>query len=142
MKGEYRVLTLEWLDKAESDLGYARASFQEFERFYSQMCILCHDSAEKYLKAYLVSQGMRPERTHDLPALLTECVRHAEYKGRLLAMEPHCRILNRYYTPIKYPSHYPEMTREQAKLAIESAEAVRTEILSVIGVDPLQGYGQ
>lgn len=60
MKEEYRSITLEWLNKAENDLDYARASFREFESFFSQMCILCHDAAEKYLKACLATQGLRP----------------------------------------------------------------------------------
>lgn len=56
----------EWLNKAESDLRYAQCSFREFDDFYSQMCILCHDSAEKYLKAYLYANNVKPPKIHDL----------------------------------------------------------------------------
>jgi HEPN domain-containing protein len=134
MKEEYRAITLEWLNKVESDFDYARASFREFDRFYSQMCILCHDAAEKYLKSYLTSLGISPERTHDLVMLLKEYARHAENSGDLLTIERPCRILNRYYIPLKYPFHYPNVTREQANEAIEAAEAVRTVVVNVLGI--------
>jgi len=98
------------------------------------MCILCHDAAEKYLKACLASQGLRPERTHDLVNLLNECVQLAESTKGLHTIEHQCRILNRYYIPLKYPSHYPTMTKEQAKEAIESAETIRVEIINVLGI--------
>jgi HEPN domain-containing protein len=136
MKEEYRAITLEWLGRAQSDLDYACASFQQFEQFYSQMCILCHDSAEKYLKAYLASQGIRPERTHDLVMLLNECAQFAKNKHELLAIERQCRILNRYYIPLKYPSHYPTITKDQAKEAIEAAETVRVEIIKALQIAP------
>lgn len=136
MKVEFRSITLEWFHKAESDLDYARASFREFDRFYSQICILCHDAVEKYLKAGLASQGLRPERTHDLVTLLNECIQLAENTKGLLAIEQQCRMLNRYYIPLKYPSHYPTMTKEQAKEAIEAAETIRGEINNALGIAP------
>jgi HEPN domain-containing protein len=136
MKNEYRTITLEWLNKAESDLDYARASFREFERFYSQMCVLCHDATEKYLKACLASRGLRPEKTHDLVVLLNECVQYAANKDVLLEIEQQCRILNRYYIPLKYPSHYPTITKAQAREAIEAAETVRAKILNALGITP------
>ncbi|MBF0564508.1 MAG: HEPN domain-containing protein [Nitrospirae bacterium] len=74
MKDEYRAITLEWLSKAESDYNFAKSSFEEFDDFYSQMCLLCHDATEKYLKAFILSTGNRPERIHDLVALLNECI--------------------------------------------------------------------
>ena len=82
MKEEFRSITLEWFNKAESDLDYARASFREFDRFYSQICILCHDAVEKYLKAGLASRGLRPKRTHDLVTLLTAATAPCGRTGR------------------------------------------------------------
>ncbi len=48
------LLVKDWLAKADSDFRYAKASFESFDDFYSQICILCHDAAEKYLKAFLI----------------------------------------------------------------------------------------
>ena len=119
MKDEHKSITLEQLNKADNDLNFARASFAEFDDFFSQMCILCHDAVEKYFKAYMVFQGLKPERIYDLVVLLNECMRLSMSPEAFKAQEEGCRILNRYYTPLKSPSHYPIATKEQAREAIE-----------------------
>lgn len=132
MKGSFRKIALEWMEKAESDLNYARASFEEFDKFYSQMCILSHDAAEKYLKGYIAFCGIKPEKIHDVAALLNDCIKLSANKEGFIVLEEKCRILNQYYIPLKYPSHYPMITREQAKQAIESAAAIEKFIKSFI----------
>ncbi|HAW50443.1 TPA: hypothetical protein DCX16_05810 [bacterium] len=134
MKDEYREIAIEWLNKANSDLNFAKASFEEFDDFYSQMCILSHDAVEKYLKAYIVSCGVKPERIHDLVALLNECARLSTNPTDFKNQEEGCRKLNRYYTPLKYPSHYPIVTKEQAKEAIDTAVHISKFIKEQIGV--------
>lgn len=130
MKSEYKSIAREWLAKAESDLAYARASFSEFDDFFSQMCILCHDAAEKFLKAVIVSKGGKPESIHDLVTLLGSCTTGDTETATLPDLEEPCRLLNRYYIPLKYPSHYPAMSRMQAQQAIEAAEIIRMVVLS------------
>lgn len=132
MKKEYRTITREWLAKAESDLAYAQASYREFDDFHSQMCILCHDAAEKFLKALLASSGTRPERTHDLVTLHNECLSVFGTLGALNELDAPCRLLNRYYVPLKYPSHYPAITKVQASQAIEAAEHIRTVVNAIL----------
>ncbi|WP_306536336.1 HEPN domain-containing protein [Geobacter sp.] len=132
MKNEYRTITREWLAKAESDLAYAQASYREFDDFHSQMCILCHDAAEKFLKALLASSGTRPERTHDLVTLHNECLSALEPHGALNELDVPCRLLNRYYVPLKYPSHYPAITKVQASQAIEAAERIRAVVNAIL----------
>lgn len=125
MNEAYRKITQEWLNKAQSDYLFAEASLREFSGFYSQICILCHDVVEKYLKAFLISQGKRPDRIHDLLAILNES---CQVDSTLDVISTQCSILNDYYIPLKYPSHYPEMTLEQAKEAFIAAGVVRGEI--------------
>jgi len=134
MKNDYKQITLEWLEKADSDLNFAKASLKKFDDFYSQICILCHDAVEKYLKAYIISKGAKPKRIHDLVTLLKECIKLSKYPERLKTCEEDCRILNFYYTPLKYPSHYPKVTKEQAKEAVERAIQVGEVIKKEIGV--------
>ena len=124
MKSEFRELAMEWIGKAESDLDFANASFKEFNDYYSQICVLCHDAAEKYLKGYITANGMKPERIHDLVALLNMCIQLSADKKELKSLESHCRTLNNYYTPLKYPSHFPGSTREQAEKALGSAKQI------------------
>jgi len=135
MKEQYREIANEWLNKADSDLDYAEASFDEFDDFYSQMCILCHDAAEKYLKGYITSFGMKPERIHDLVTLLIKCKEILEDESEFDKIEESTRLLNRYYIPLKYPSHYPVMSREQAEEGIKAAKEIRDVIKKLINTE-------
>lgn len=98
-------------------MAFARASFEDFDDFYRQICILCHDAAEKYLKAFITLHGVKPECIHDLLRLLNQC---CEFSKELESLREVCITLNPYYTPLKYPSHYPMPSRDQAKEAIEA----------------------
>ena len=129
MKDEFRAITLEWIKKAQNDYGFATASFREFDDFYSQMCILCHDAAEKFLKGFIASYGSKPERTHDLLNLLNTCLKLSQNTKCLVGLGPYCRTLNRYYTPLKYPSHFPAMTKDQAQEAIDAIGMIKKAIL-------------
>lgn len=124
MKNKPSRIVLEWLKRADSDFGFAKAAFKEFDEFYSQMCILCHDAVEKYLKAYIVSQGKRYKRIHDLVTLLKDCANISKSPEAFTQFESSCRILNNYYSPLKYPSYFSFATRDQAKEAIEITETL------------------
>jgi len=132
MGKNYSNIVREWQKKAESDFQYAKSSFETFDDFYSQICILCHDSAEKYLKAYIVYQGIQPEKIHDLVTLYKQCAENSRNDFELGGLEENCRILNRYYVPLKYPSHYPAVDREKAKEALKSAEEICKVVKSQI----------
>ncbi len=136
MKNKPSKIVLDWINKANSDLEYAKASFNEFDDFYSQMCILCHDSAEKIFKAYIVSKKKRYKRIHDLVTLLKDCIQISDQKEDFHNYEEDCRILNNYYTPLKYPSHFPIASKKQAKEAINAAENIAKFIQTQI-FDPI-----
>ena len=125
MDKNYSDIVMEWLKKAESDFQYAKLSFEAFDSFYAQICVLCHDSAEKYLKAYILYHGMQPEKIHDLVTLYKQCAEIGKEDSELGGLEEKSRVLNRYYVPLKYPSHYPAVDREKTKEAMEAAEEIR-----------------
>lgn len=125
MNSAYRSITLEWLHKAESDFLFAEASLRELSGFYSQICVLCHDSAEKYLKSFIIYNGSRPDRTHDLFVLVNEC---STFNNDMVRLNEACSVLNDFYTPLKYPSHYPEISREQAEEALSAARSIKDAV--------------
>ena len=87
------TLLEEWVDKAEGD--YKSAVILNRTRKgtpYDSVCYHCQQSAEKYLKAYLILQGAIPRRTHDLEVLLFECANYDATVSRLL---PYVRLLER-----------------------------------------------
>lgn len=124
----FNSIVNEWLEKAESDFLYVKSSFETFDNFYSQMCILCHDSAEKYLKAYLIYNDFVPEKIHDLVTLYKQCNKVSKSSLESANIENECRLLNRYYVPLKYPSHYPAVGKQKAKEAIEAIDIIRGAI--------------
>jgi HEPN domain-containing protein len=64
---------VEWLAKADEDFGVAE-HLARTTTFYASVVYNCQQSAEKVLKAYLVSRRVRPRRTHDLGELVDTCI--------------------------------------------------------------------
>ena len=57
---------LEWLRFATENLLVAEQALSLEEPAWHTICFLCQSAAEKYLKAYLIAQGWKLERTHDI----------------------------------------------------------------------------
>jgi HEPN domain-containing protein len=49
----------EWIIKAEDDFHFARISLNEKKPFWSHICFLFQQSAEKYLKAFILEKGLK-----------------------------------------------------------------------------------
>lgn len=65
-----RRATREWIKKAESDHHVAAGLKAGFESpAADQICFLCQQSAEKYLKAILEEASQSIPKTHDLVIL-------------------------------------------------------------------------
>ena len=48
----------EWLTKADEDFGFARINYEEQSSFFAQICFHFQQSAEKYLKAYIIAHQL------------------------------------------------------------------------------------
>src|SRR5436190_9567290 len=69
------VLVAEWALKAEGDLIVAERELRARKKpIYDACCYHSQQSAEKYLKAFLVSKRISPPRTHNLVELLKACL--------------------------------------------------------------------
>lgn len=56
----------EWLNKADEDIGFALKNLEDKSNtFYSQICFHFQQSAEKYLKAYIVAYELQFKKIHD-----------------------------------------------------------------------------
>lgn len=92
-------LAAEWFKKAKADIDFAKLGFRETEHF-GQVCFLCQQAAEKYLKGFLVSKRIKPPKIHSLAALVKKCSKiDKEFEGLL----DKCKLLDRYYIPTRYP---------------------------------------
>lgn len=126
-----------WLRQAENDLGFARLGLRE--GFYSQVCFLAQQSAEKSVKAIGYLLGERTILGHSVAVLAD---RYSERLPELAELRDDAGILDQYYIPTRYPNGLPggfpfmAFTEEQATDAVAVAErflALATERYAAAG---------
>jgi HEPN domain-containing protein len=129
-KEEVQLIT-DWLRLAQENLQVASSTITAEYSPYHTVCFLCQNSAERYLKAYLIYQGWELKKTHDLNELLAFCV---EYNNSLETLRDDCEILNEYITSARYPGDLPfdNFDEDQAKEAIASANRISETIQAEI----------
>ena len=121
----------EWLSIAEDDLRWAKASFED--GFYSRVCFVCQQVAEKALKAYLYGNKLQ-QKTHSLLRLMEACAqkepRFRELKNDLVVLDP-------YYIGTRYPDigdierfEKKELAQEALTAAEKISRFVKNEIIS------------
>jgi len=79
-----RPMTQEWAEKAEGDYRVTASQWRVAEPVYDAICFHAQQCAEKYLKAWLVEQGMDFPKTHDLEALAKLCASSLPELGALM----------------------------------------------------------
>lgn len=111
----------DWLRQAENDMEWARCSMEG--KFYSQVCFICQQSAEKALKSYCLYKGYDTIRTHSL----FQIIKSLKENGTL---EQSARELDIYYISSRYPDALPGgapfelITQDQAERSMQSAEYI------------------
>ncbi len=63
----------EWITKADQDFEFARINLEEEKQFFAQICFHFNQSAEKYLKAFIIANSLEFFKIHDLHLLLKQC---------------------------------------------------------------------
>jgi HEPN domain-containing protein len=113
----------EWINYADLDLGVA----DHMMKFYwptpvEIICYHCQQSAEKYLKAYLVYEGIEePPHIHYLPTLRGLCEINNE-KFSDITVE--CDKLTQYAVVTRYPDEI-EITKKDVEEALKYAEEIK-----------------
>ena len=118
-----------WVAKAESDLLNIRNNLRAEQVPWDTLCFHAQQSAEKMLKAFVVSRGQTVSRTHDLPALLADAVAAG---GPLEALRSDCRLLTRYAVVLRYPGGSDEPSEQEGREAVAAAEQVYERIVEVL----------
>lgn len=115
------VLTAEWVLKAEGDLIVAERELRARKKpIYDACCYHCQQSAEKYLKAFLVSRQVRPPRIHSLVELLKLCLK---FDGTFNLIRLDLESLDAYAVNICYPGE--SSTKNDAREAFLAARRVQ-----------------
>jgi HEPN domain-containing protein len=117
---------LAWAHKAEADYQTARILLRQRKTFLpDNICWSCQQSAEKYLKAYLVHYAIQYPRRHDLVQLGNLCT----------ALEPGFGLvagaiatLDQFGTDIRYPG--VTATPQDARQSFDALKQIRAFVRS------------
>jgi HEPN domain-containing protein len=123
----------EWITKAEEDFQFALISLNEKKPFYAHICFFFQQSAEKYLKALILAQGSKFQKTHDLALLLKNCL---EKTPDIRSLVDDCDLLATFYVETRYPVHWPAtFSEEDAEQACQASERIRSLIRRELKAD-------
>jgi len=112
----------EWFQFADSDL----ASAEYLQGMHPQpmeiICYLCEQSAEKYLKGYLIFMGAYSlPKTHNLVFLCEKC---SDFDDQFYSILEVCSVLTRYGVQPRYPQEM-EIHEHDMQQALSYARQIR-----------------
>lgn len=73
MNRETEKFVKQWLIKANEDLVVVEKLTEDEIIAAATVCFHCQQAVEKYLKAFLISNGIEIRKTHNIEFLLSEC---------------------------------------------------------------------
>ena len=122
----------QWWRKAEEDFGVAEHLLAEDTPFLASIGFHAQQAAEKLLKAILVARQIEFPKTHDLGELL----------DLVVAAEPglpdslrEIVDLNAYSVTVRYPGDFPDVTPEEASVAVRIVADVRDVVRELLRRD-------
>jgi HEPN domain-containing protein len=120
-----------WLTKALNDLKSARVLGSTEGAPLDTAIYHCQQTAEKSVKAFLVSRGITPEKTHDIRSLVLKAVEHEPRFNELIDLGA---ALTPYAWEFRYPDDLAETypTREEFDEALQQAETVYDFVLNLL----------
>ncbi|MBN2705810.1 MAG: HEPN domain-containing protein [Deltaproteobacteria bacterium] len=114
-------LTESWLIKAKRDL-LAAVQLAECEKpLLDSAAYHCQQAAEKAVKAFLVFQDIRFEKTHDLDVLLNQA---AKIEPEFLQLLNLGNLLTPLATEFRYPGEYLEPELDEYEEALHAAKKI------------------
>ena len=118
----------QWLDRGDEELRSAEhLSTMHHPIPNETICYLCQQSAEKYLKGFIFSNNIEPDKTHDLKDLLEIC---KIYNTEFSILTSNAYILTRYAVLPRYPNELG-ITKEDMENAIANAKVVEEFVLKI-----------
>ncbi|MBW8049211.1 MAG: HEPN domain-containing protein [Cytophagales bacterium] len=119
----------EWINKAEHDLEIAELALEHKPHLTDNICFHCQQTAEKYIKAYLVSLNIDFKEIHDLYYLLDLISNRKDFNDDLY----NCiDKFENFAVEVRYPGDSYEPSLEDAKTAYQTAVKVKNIILELI----------
>ena len=120
-------LIAEWLEYSQIDLNSAEYLTGMVPEPLEIICFHCQQSAEKALKAYLISIDTRPPKTHDLDELLELC----KNNDKIASLREATLLINDYSITVRYPGVRNTNIEDKNK-ALASASRILKVINNVL----------
>lgn len=114
-----------WMDKADHDLLNIENNLAAPRIPWDTVCFHCQQVVEKLLKALLIAHGRELVRTHDLVALLAQCV---DLEPDLRSLEADCRRLTYFGAAARYPDALYELEETDGREMVGAMRRVRQAI--------------
>ena len=111
----------DWTRSAENDWLVIRNELLAAEKPWSMIAFHAEQAAEKYLKAFLIRNGERPLRTHDLGGLLQLC---AKFDNTLAVFADDCDALTEFAVDARYEDFIEYNSEPVARRAVAASERV------------------
>lgn len=125
-----KLLTAEWVEKAEDDFIVAQKMFRARKQpVYGAVCFHGQQCAEKYLKAYLQEHDRDIPKIHKLLDLLKLC---KEIDSSLEILLSDLKELERFAINVRYPGMSAD--KDEAKISLKAAQTVREFLRQRLGI--------
>jgi HEPN domain-containing protein len=125
------ALVRQWIAKASVDYRTAERLLQDAEPIRESIAFHCQQAAEKYLKAFLVSQRIEFPKTHSIGRLLDLV---SSISPELAASLEDAEFLTPFGVEMRYPGDIPELLPGQERIAFNLAKRTRDAIKEQLGL--------
>lgn len=115
-----RLKAEEWFEKAGRDFESAKLIIDN-GGYPDIAAVLLQQAAEKYLKGYLISEGWKLIKTHDLKLLIDEAVK---YDGGFKNFYDLADELTQLYISDKYPPSITDVTPGEARKYFDAVQEI------------------
>lgn len=117
-----------WIIKAENDMKAIQNLLDSSDIITDAICFHSQQAAEKFLKAYLVYNGVDPEKTHKIERLIETCLKidssFIDLKDTVLLTE--------YAVEFRYPDDFYIPDEDEARNAFRLAIAVKNFVMKKV----------
>lgn len=125
-----KLITLEWIEKAEEDWIMMLRGFRaRKDPSYNAACFHAQQCAEKYLKGWLEEASIPFRKTHDLAELLQQTL---PLEPSWQKLQKALDILNKYSVLFRYPGD--SAGKVEAQAAVRACRKVRRMIRAAFGL--------
>lgn len=129
MEKELKNIVNGWILKANRDLLTIEHELTMSEPVTDSICFHAQQTAEKYLKAFLLCKQKSFSKTHNIDSLLKLCIK---IDNTFMELEEAIKLTD-YAVELRYPDDFYIPDLDEAKEAYEVAKKVKTFVIEKIG---------